>query len=129
MIDWSLVQRLMASFPNSGINQSGEFIAHYEANEYFMLKDCEAEIDVQCKVLEWLSRAAFKTAPFDKQKNERFHSFMLDGVNRFLGTAFTQDDMEQIYTCLGNRCNHEKTVRFIRSGYDMAVLLEEGEAR
>ena len=126
MIEWADVQKLMAAFPNSSINQCGEFIAHHEANEYFMLKDCETELDVKCKVLEWLSRAAHKTAPFGERKNEKFHRFMLNGINQFLGTNFTREDMEQIYTYLGNRCNHEKTTRFVRSGYDMGLLPEKG---
>ena len=47
---------------------------------------------------------------------------MLSGINQFLGTDFTEKDMEQIYTYLGNRCNHAKTLKFITSGYDMSVL-------
>lgn len=120
--------KLYDSFPDSYINHNGEFIAHEEANEYFNLKDCETQLDVECKVLEWLSRAAYKTEPFYSDvKNQRFHSFMLDGINHFLGTKFTEDDMETIYTYLGNRCNHPLTVAFVKSGYDIALLLEKGE--
>ena len=113
----------MTAFPTSFINSALEFIAHKEANEYFRLEDCENEFDVKCKVLEWLSRGAYKTCPFySNVKNERFHNFMLNGINDFLGTDFTESDIEEIYTYLGNRCNHEKTVRFIESNYDMSVL-------
>ena len=127
MIKWEIVQRLMQSFPNSFINEKGEFIAHRAANEYFILRDCETELNVKCKVLEWLSRATFKTAPFVERKNKSFHSFMLNGVNLFLGTVFTPTDMEQIYTYLGNAVNHKKTMRFIESGYDMATLGGDGD--
>ena len=48
-------------------------------------------------------------------------------VNRYLGTDFSEDDMDLIYTYLGNECNHEKTVRFIKSGYDMEILNNESE--
>ncbi len=122
MIEWKIVQKLMNSFDRSFINQNGEFIAHREANQYFLLHNCESELDVKCKVLERLSRAAHKTAPFGERKNRQFHEFMLNGINTFLGTSFTPDDMELIYTYLGNACNHEKTIRFIESGYDFAVL-------
>ena len=47
---------------------------------------------------------------------------MLNGINDFLGTRFSADDIEQIYTYLGNRVNHQRTVRFVESGYDMEVL-------
>lgn len=115
--------RLFNSFPNSFINDNGEFIAHLKANEYFNFENCETELDVKCKVLEWFSRGAYKTEPFaSNRKNEEFHEFMLNGINEFLGTDFTENDMEIIYTYLGNACNHQKTIKFIESGYDMLVL-------
>ena len=123
MVDSLVTKKLARAFPNSFINTALEFIAHKEANEYFRLEDCENEFDVRCKVLEWLSRGAYKTCPFHTNlKNERFHNFMLNGINDFLGTDFTQEDMQTIYAWIGCRCNHEKTVKFINSGYDMAVL-------
>lgn len=123
MVDSLVTKKLARAFPNSFINTALEFIAHKEANEYFRLEDCENEFDVKCKVLEWLSRGTHKTCPFNSNiKNERFHNFMLNGVNDFLGTDFTEDDMEIIYTYLGNRCNHDRTVKFINSGYDMSIF-------
>lgn len=123
MVDSLVKKKLAVAFPKSFINAALEFIAHKEANEWFRLEDCENEFDVKCKVLEWLSRGAYKTCPFNSNiKNERFHNFMLNGINDFLGTDFTESDIEEIYTHLGNRCNHEKTVKFINSGYDMSVL-------
>lgn len=117
------IVRLKNCFDNSFINQSLEFIAHREANEYFRLSDCKCELDVKCKVLEWLSRGAYKTEPFrSKTKNIQFHCFMLKGINQYLGTNFTKEDMIPIYTYLGNSCNHHKTIRFIESGFDMNVL-------
>ncbi len=123
MVDSFVTKKLAKAFPKSFINGELEFIAHREANQYFRLEDCECEFDVKCKVLEWFSRGAYKTEPFyDYNKNEKFHKFMLDGINSFLGTTFSYEDMEIIYTYLGNRCNHTKTEKFIESGYDMEVL-------
>jgi len=125
MIEWPEVQRLMNAFPRSFINQHGEFIAHREANEYIILHDCESVLEVKCKVIEWFSRGAFKTAPFGERKNREFHRFMLDGINKYLFTSFTPNDMDEIYTYLGNSVNHERTLQFINSGYDMSVLQED----
>jgi hypothetical protein len=47
---------------------------------------------------------------------------MLDGINVYLGTNFTPTHMAIIYLRLGNRVDHERTVEFINSGYDIAVL-------
>lgn len=123
VIDVKAVERLMACFPNSFINGNLEFIAHRKANEYFGLKNCMSEMDIKCKVLEWFSRGCYKTEPYiTKASNEKFHKFMLNGVNEYLGTNFTEDDMETIYTYLGNCCDHQKTIRFIESGYNMNIL-------
>lgn len=128
MVDWKITERLAACFPKSHINSSGEFIAHRRANEYFILHNCETELDVKCKVLEWFSRGAYKTEPYNtKKSNDAFHEFMLNGINAFLGTEFTENDIEQIYTYLGNACNHQKTIRFIESGYDFSVLESKKE--
>ena len=120
--------QLMRCFYGSFINQNGEFIAHKYSNTYFNLATCENELDVKCKVLEWLSRPASKGMPYSTEKrNETFRQFMRDGINEYLGTAFSESDFHKIYSYLGNRCNHDKTLRFIESGYDMGVITNGGE--
>ena len=115
--------KLMRSFPGSFFIPNGEFIAHKKSNTYLVFTNCETLKDLQCKILEWFSRAAYKTEPYYTDKsNNKFHSFMLDGINDFLGTAFTFDDMELIYTYLGNECNRPLTLKFVESGYDMEIL-------
>lgn len=128
MVDAEIKVRLYEAFPKSFVNHNGEFIAHERANQYFILRSCETELDVKCKVLEWFSRAAHKTEPFDSERsNRRLHEFMLNGINKFLGTNFTEDDMDIIYTYLGNACNHQRTIAFIESGYDMTILERRSE--
>lgn len=132
MVNSNITKRLSVAFPKSFINCSLEFIAHRTANEYFRLEDCETELDVQCKVLEWLSRGAYKTEPFlTKRQNEEFHAFMLDGINEFLETNFSEDDIAIIYQELGNRVRHSLTVEFVSSGFDMSVLMDgkDGEGK
>lgn len=126
MVGVDMVVRLSRAFPGGFLNGQGEFIAHKKANEYFKLVDCETEFDVKCKVLEWLSRPAYKSTPFHRAlENTALHIFMLNGINNFLGTSFSVEDMEKIYTYIGGRVNHQKTIRFVESGYDMSVLKEE----
>lgn len=123
MNQWNMAIRLMNCFPGSFINHNGEFIAHLKSNTYLCLADCESEQDIMCKVLEWLSRAASKGEPYRSNKaNQRFQQFMQDGINQYLGTAFSHDDFDEIYTYIGNCCNHQKTLRFLESGFDMALL-------
>ena len=89
--------KLMNCFPQSFINYQGEFIAHRYANEYFILDNCETETDVKFKILAYFSRGAYKSEPYrTKKKNDELHEFMLNGINKFLGTDFTREDMEII---------------------------------
>lgn len=123
MVGSEVTLKLVRSFPESFINGRLEFIANEMANQYFRLEDCECEFEVKCKVLEWFSRAAFKTEPFYNHcRSKEFHEFMLNGINKFLDTNFSSEDMEEIYTYLGNSCNRPKTEKFIESGYDMSIL-------
>lgn len=113
MTDYEL--KLLKSFPKSFINHLGEFIGSLKENPYFCLADCKNELDVKCKVLEWFSRPACK------------NKYMLDGINRFLETDFSFEDMELIYQELGNGVNRNLTLKFIKSGYDLNVLMRQEE--
>lgn len=115
--------KLAKCFPMSFLNHNGEVIVHKYSNTYFCLQNCESELDVKCKLLEWLSRAAHKTAPYTTARsNATFHRYILNGINEFLGTNFNEDDMDIIYTRLGNAIRHDLTVQFVQSGYDMNLL-------
>lgn len=122
-IIWNSITKLLKCFPVSIITSEIEFAAYPSTNSFFMLKNCKTETDIKCKVLEYLSRDSYKTEPFSrKNRNEEFHNYILDGINRFLDADFTKEDMDKIYTKLGNGINHEKTLDFIESGYDLKVL-------
>lgn len=126
MDKFSVGKSLMLCFPRSFINHMGEFVAQEYANEYFNLDNCETEEDVKFKVLAYLSRGAYKSEPYYSQKkNNELHKFMLDGINRFLGTDFTEDDIGTIYTFFGNGCNKDMCYEFIRRGYDMKIFEEK----
>lgn len=104
---------LVDSFPGSFINNSYEFIL---GSIGFSLRDCRYPEDVECKVLEWLSGVASEDL------------YILQGINKYLCfTDFSKDEMREIYSHLGNACNHQKTLEFIKSNYDMNVLKAEKE--
>lgn len=125
MVEWNVVEKLMKCFPRSFINSEGEFIAHQYANEYFILRNCETEREVKRKVISWFSRGAYKTEPYrTKKKNDELHNFMLNGINKYLGTNFTHEDMEIIYTYFGNDCNKELCEKFIDHNYDMQIIYD-----
>ena len=128
MVGTQILKKLFFAFPNGLINHNLEFIAHphHRVNSFFCLEDCETEEDVAAKVLEWLSRESYKSQHFNSdRRNKQIHEYHLEGINAFCGTLFDEDDIDVIYTYLGNRVNHQKTLEFIRSGYDLAVLKKE----
>lgn len=122
--------KLMKCFPYSFMNYKGEIIFYKKGNIYFDFSNCKTELEIKCKVIEFLSRAAYKTPVYDSErKNKEFHRHMLKGINDYLNTSFDFDDMEIIYTYLGNGVNRPLTVAFIESGYDMSVIEVYEESR
>jgi hypothetical protein len=125
-----MASKLLECFPKSFINYRGEFIAHKKSNTYLIFDKCETLQDLSVAVIEWFSRAAYKTAPYYTDAgNARFNRFMLNGVNRFLGTSFDAQDMDLIYTYLGNGVHHSMAVEFVASGYDLEILRAYARAK
>jgi hypothetical protein len=102
--------------PKCFINHNFELIVEPKHNIYFRLEDVENELELKCKVLAWLSRPSCKGVSEYWQKRIRAI------VNEYLETEFTFEEMQEIYTYLGNDCNRERTIKFIESNYDLKVL-------
>ena len=123
MIEWDMITKLFDCFPGSYINSALEFVVRPDTLQYFRLEDCDDELDIKCKILEYLSRGAFKTCPYNSSiENERLHDLIFNGLNKYLGTNFTIKQIETIYVYLGNRIDHKKTIEFIKSGYDFNIF-------
>lgn len=118
-----IVRKLMKEFKGSFINYNNELILIPKTNLYFRLDDTENDLDIICKLLEWCSRDACKSMPYHQQwRNDKYNNDVLNHINNVLETTFTYKEMDQIYSKLGNCCNHNLTVSFILSNYDMRVL-------
>ena len=127
MVSQKVLNDLFGAFPDAIMNRNLEFVAdpHRRVNSYFRLDNCETRTDAICKVLEYLSREAYKSQHFSaKWRNEQVHDYHLQGINAFCGTSFTKKDIGVIYTYLGNGVSRQKTLSFIHSGYDLDVLGE-----
>lgn len=117
------VFNVMACFPKSYINQCGELILSNRGNLYFTAKSCDSKTDIICKLLEWCSRSIAKGQPYRQEKrNKEWRETLLSGYNEYLGTHFTLEDMYWVYDKLGNAVNHELTLKFIESGYDLSLV-------
>ena len=84
---------------------------------YFLFED-SSEV-LKEKVLSWLSR------PAHKEGVEGSRLWLLDGINKYLGTSFNTHDIDVIYGYLGNDCNKEKRAKFIASGYNFEALTND----
>ena len=114
---------VMKCFHGSYINQCGELIISDRGNVYFTATNCKTKEDVICKLLEWCSRPIAKGVPYATMKrNIEWRNSLLCGYNNYLGTNFTLDDMYWIYDKLGNAVNHELTLKFIHSNYDLSLV-------
>jgi hypothetical protein len=84
---------------------------------YFRYENNEKELKV--KILSWLSR------PAHKEGTKESREWLLDGINAYLGTSFSEQDIGLIYAKLGNNVNRRLCDNFIESNYDMNVLKKE----
>jgi len=125
-----VLSRLQKSFPETRLLANGEVLVHTKGNQYFNLYECTSWTEVNCKVLEYLTRGAFKTLVYKTDaNNDKFHKFMLDGINRFLETDFSEEEVEFIYTYLGNGCHRKLAEEFVENGFDMNLLYAYAESK
>lgn len=123
IINKEIFLKIGKAFPASVINMNGECIIDRKTNSYFRLIDCKTEDDIMAKMLEWLSYWAYKAEPYRrKDLNWDFHAKIQKGINTFCGSWLSSNDFEKIYIKLGNGINHELTMRFIESNFDMGLL-------
>ena len=128
MVHQTVLKELLNAFPDAIINHNMEFVVDptIRVNSYFCLDGCETRTDVKAKVLEWLSREASYSEHYRQaRRNDMVHQYHLNGINKFLGTDFTREDMKMIYVKLGNAVHHQKTLEFIQGGYDMDLLKDQ----
>ena len=110
------VEKAKQVFPKSFVNHHNELIIEPKNNIYFRLEDVENELDFKCKVIAWLSRPSCKGVSVYWQRKIR------KGFNELLGTNFSEEEMSQIYTYLGNDVKRTLSIAFIQSGYDLSLL-------
>lgn len=110
--------KIQRAFPKAYVTMNFELILVPRTNTYINLNHCSTPDEFKAEVIEGVSRFAFKafTKPLRKEH--------LDGINKLLDTKFTPEDMEYIYTNLGNGINHELCMKFVKSGYDLEVIEE-----
>ena len=110
------LRRIFNYFPKAFINRWNEMIIYPRMNTYFQLSNISNERELECKVLEYCSREASKGY---SPASVKYH---FEGIRHFFNRKFTQEEMDLIYTKLGNGINRKLCIKYIESGFDLEVL-------
>ena len=113
------LKNLLGLFPESYINQNLEVILIPS------LEGVNSRRDIIAKLFMWCSRTIVKGQPFrNKKRNDMYREATKRALNYYLGTLFSDEDINLIYQRLGNGINQELTYSFIDSDFDMEVLYD-----
>lgn len=113
------LQKVYQAFPQAFINQQNELIIHPRRNTFFRLDDVNNETELACKILEWLTHESIRSSSPASRKYHR------DGIRKYFGIDFDENDLELIYRYVGNGTNRELCVKLIENDFDILVLEEE----
>ena len=111
----SPLQKVYICFPSSFINLKNELVILH-GYTWFRLDDIYDVGDLDAKILSFCSREASKGL---ERKSRNYHR---RGLSEYFGRDFSDEELDIIYTYLGNGINRELTGRFINSGFDMGLL-------
>ena len=119
------VQKALKCLHGSFINHNNEIILIPKFNVYTLLDDVKTDNDFKAKLCEWFSRDCCCALRYSQNKRlERYYQENTDAFNFICGTNFTVEQMEYIYTYLGNGIKHELAKKFVKGGFDLSVIAD-----
>ena len=117
------VQKALKHLNGSFINHNNEIILIPKFNVYTLLDDVETDDDFKVKLCEWFSRDCCCALRYSyKKRLNRYYQENTDAFNFICGTNFTVEQMEYIYTYLGNGIKHELAKKFVKGGFDLSII-------
>lgn len=117
------VQKALKLLKGSFINHNNEIILIPKFNVYTLLDDVNTDDDFKVKLCEWFSRDCCCALRYSQQKRlDRYYQENTEAFNFICGTNFTVEQMEYIYTRLGNGIRHKVAEKFVKSGFDLTVI-------
>lgn len=109
------LKKVYDCFPQAFVNKEHELIIYPRTNTYFLLKNVENQLQLDCKIIEYCSGEAYDGA----KKSKEYH---FKGICDYFNKEFTQEEIRLIYMKLGNGINRELCIDYIKSCFDMEVL-------
>lgn len=117
------VKKALKLLNGSFINHNNEIILIPKFNVYTLLDDVNTDDDFKVKLCEWFSRDCCCALRYSQQKRlERYWQENTNVFNLICETDFTIEQMEYIYTYLGNGIKHELAKNFVKCGFDLSVI-------
>ena len=117
------VQKALKWLRGSCINHNNEIILIPKFNVSTLLDDVNSDDDFKVKLCEWFSRDCCCALRYAQNKRlERYWQENTEAFNFICGTNFTVEQMEYIYTYLGNGIKHTLAQNFVKSGFDLSVI-------
>ena len=117
------VQKALKWLKGSFINHNNEIILIPKFNVYTLLDDVNTDDDFKVKLCEWFSRDCCCALRYSQKKRlDRYYQENTEAFNYICGTNFTVEQMEYIYTYLGNGIRHNVAEMFVKSGFDLSVI-------
>ena len=112
-----MINKTLACGFKTFINNLNELIIIPKINLYFRLEDVKTQEDFESKILKWCTQKAASN-----HWNKYWSPKIIKYINYMLGTQFINDEIDLIYCKLGNGINHELTMKFIESNFDLSIL-------
>lgn len=117
------VKKSLKWLKGSYINHNNEIILIPKFNVYTLLDDVNTDDDFKVKLCEWFSRDCCCALRYSQKKRlDRYYQENTEAFNFICGTNFSVQQMEYIYTYLGNGIKHELAKKFVKSGFDLSVI-------
>lgn len=119
------VKTVMKSFSGSFINSDEELILVRESNLFIKRIDVD-DLAIKAALLEQCSRDACISEPLECG-NAAYQDRVRTNLNEIFGMDWNRKEMRLIYRRLGNSVDHQLTLDFIESNYDLTILDYKGQ--
>lgn len=117
------VKKALKWLNGSFINHNNEIILIPKFNVYTLLDDVETDNDFYVKLCEYFSRDCCCALRYSQNKRlQKYWQENTEAFNYICGTDFSIEQMNYIYSYLGNGIKHALAKKFVKSDFDLSII-------